>query len=97
MQQCILPTAVNNHPGKYKGKAMVAAGQAKRCQSISGHVRRSKEIQRANSAVACRNTGTRRLDCLLQHYRSLYINYMAKSFSGREIGVIDVTMPWLHD
>ena len=45
MQQCILPTAVNNHAGKYllgKGKAMVAAGQAKRCQSISGRVRQLK-------------------------------------------------------
>ena len=42
-----------------------------------------------------------RLDCLQQQYsviyRSLYINYMGKSFSGREIGAIDVTMPWLHD
>ena len=41
------------------------------------------------------------LDCLQQQYsviyRSLYINYMGKSFSGREIGAIDVTMPWLHD
>ena len=55
------------------------------------------EIQQANSAVACRDTGIRRLDCLQQHYRNLYINYMAKSFSDREIGAIDVTMPWLHD
>ena len=36
-------TAVNNHKTlTCMGKAIVAAGQAKRCQSISGRVHRSK-------------------------------------------------------